>query len=80
MSDKNNSYSFSQKILGAVLVLPWLLGGCGGGEVESQATGARAVPVKLTTLETATLIDSSLRFYLSPTTTTEQPRQHQDCT
>ena len=59
MSDKNNSYPFSKKILGAVFAIPWLLGGCGGGEVESQAAGARAVPVKLETLETATLIDST---------------------
>ena len=59
MSDKNNSYPFAKKILGAVFAIPLLLGGCGGGEVESQAAGARAVPVKLQTLETATLINST---------------------
>ncbi|MDJ0692514.1 MAG: efflux RND transporter periplasmic adaptor subunit [Xenococcaceae cyanobacterium MO_188.B32] len=59
MSNKNNSYLFTKKILGAAFAIPLLIGGCGGGEVESQAAGARAVPVKLKTLETAILIDST---------------------
>ena len=59
MSNKNNSYPFAKKILGAAFAIPLLIGGCGGGEVESQAAGTRAVPVKLKTLETATVIDST---------------------
>ncbi len=59
MSNKNNSYPFAKKILGAAFIIPLLISGCGGSEEESQSAGARAVPVKLQTLETATLIDSS---------------------
>ena len=57
MSNKNNSYSFTNKILGAAFAIPLLIGGCGGQ--ESQAPGAQAVPVKLQTLATSTLIDST---------------------
>ena len=46
MMNKNYSYPLAQKLLGAVFLLPLLVSGCGGGEVESQAAGARAVPVK----------------------------------
>jgi multidrug efflux pump subunit AcrA (membrane-fusion protein) len=48
-----------KKLVGAVLLIPLLVSGCGGGETESQAGKAQAVPVKLQTLETATLIDST---------------------
>ncbi len=51
--------TFTQKILGAVFILPVLLSGCGSGEPDSQATGPKAVPVKLQALERTTLIDSS---------------------
>ena len=57
MSKKNNSYPFAKKILGAAFAIPLLIGGCGGQ--ESQAPGAQAVPVKLQTLATSTLIDST---------------------
>ncbi len=55
---KTNTH-FAQKILGVVFAFPLLLSGCGGTESQSQAGGTRAVPVKLQTLETATLINST---------------------
>ncbi len=57
MIGKNISFSFTKKLLGAVILLPLFVGGC--GSKESQAPGAQAIPVKLKTLETSTLIDSS---------------------
>ena len=58
MVDKKTNIPFTKKILGAILLLPLFVSGC-GGEPESQAPGAQAIPVKLKTLETSTLIDSS---------------------
>ena len=58
MTNKRNpSIPFTKKLLGAVILLPLLVSGCGGKEAE--APGAKAVEVKLQTLETDTLIDSS---------------------
>ena len=50
------SVSLSKKLLGATLILSFLTSACGGK--ESQAT-RNAIPVKLKTLETGTLIDST---------------------
>ena len=59
MSDKKNSYSLAKKMLGAAFAIPLLISGCSSEEVNSQAAGVRAVPVKFKTLENTTLIDSS---------------------
>ena len=48
----------TQKIVGAVFLLPLLISGCGGGEQSSQ-TGPQAIPVKLQALEKSNLISSS---------------------
>ena len=48
---------FAKKLLGALLLIPLLVSGCGGE--EAQGPGAQAVQVKLQTLETSTLIDST---------------------
>lgn len=53
----NNPFRASQKFLGTALALSLLTTACGTG--EKQATGPQAIPVKLQTLEQATLIDSS---------------------
>ena len=50
---------FAKKLLGSILLIPLLVSGCGGDDPASKAAKARAVPVKLQTLETATLIDSN---------------------
>ncbi|ELS01893.1 RND family efflux transporter, MFP subunit [Xenococcus sp. PCC 7305] len=57
MSKAETSNPFAKKLLGAVFAIPLLVVGCGGK--EAQAPGARAVPVKLQTLETSTLVDST---------------------
>ena len=57
MIDPKTSTPLVKKLLGAVILLPLFVSGCGGE--ESQATGAKAIPVKLQTLETSTLIDSN---------------------
>jgi RND family efflux transporter MFP subunit len=49
--------TLTQKILGAVFLLPLLISGC--GSEEQTQTGPKAVPVKLQPLEMATLVDSS---------------------
>ena len=59
MSQKHDTYPFTKKLLGAFLLVPLLIGGCGSGKDGSQASGSQAIPVKLQTLETTTLIDSS---------------------
>ena len=60
MLEKNNSSSSVKKLLGTIFLVPLLLSGCGGSnEAESNAAGSQAVPVKLQTLETAKLIDST---------------------
>ncbi|MDJ0648286.1 MAG: efflux RND transporter periplasmic adaptor subunit [Xenococcaceae cyanobacterium MO_188.B19] len=59
MNQKYDSYRFTKKLLGAFFLVPLLIGGCGSGKEQSQAPGSQAVPVKLQTLETATLINSS---------------------
>ncbi|MDJ0681424.1 MAG: efflux RND transporter periplasmic adaptor subunit [Xenococcaceae cyanobacterium MO_167.B52] len=59
MNQKQNTYHFTKKLFGAFLLVPLLIGGCGGGKDGSQGSGSQAIPVKLQTLETATLIDSS---------------------
>jgi RND family efflux transporter MFP subunit len=46
----------SKKLLGAVVALSFLTNACGS---EEKAIAPQAIPVKLQTLETATLIDSS---------------------
>jgi RND family efflux transporter MFP subunit len=50
---------FTNKVLAAVLLIPLLVSGCGADEGESKAPKAQAIPVKLQTLETSTLINSS---------------------
>ncbi|MDJ0576117.1 MAG: efflux RND transporter periplasmic adaptor subunit [Xenococcaceae cyanobacterium MO_234.B1] len=54
---KKPSTWFSQKLLGAVIILPLLVSGCGSKEAEEPEV--KAIPVKLQTLESETLIDSS---------------------
>lgn len=49
--------NITKKLLGAILLLSFLSTSCTDG--QKQATGPKAVPVKLATLETATLIDST---------------------
>ena len=56
---KNTRIPLTKKLLGAAVLFPLFLSGCGGGEPKSQASGPQAVPVKLQTLETASLINSS---------------------
>ncbi|MGK7914575.1 MAG: efflux RND transporter periplasmic adaptor subunit [Prochloraceae cyanobacterium] len=57
MSKQKTSNPFAKKLLGSLFLIPLLIGGCGGE--EAQAPVAQAVPVKLQTLETSTLIDST---------------------
>ena len=57
MKNSNTSFPLTKKLLGALFLIPLLVGGCGSKEAEGP--GAQAVPVKLETLETATLIDST---------------------
>ena len=57
MSNQNTSNSLGKKLLGSLFLIPLLIGGCGGE--EAQAPQAQAVPVKLQTLETSTLVDST---------------------
>ena len=54
---KNNAF-FAKNLLGTLFLIPLLVGGC-GGEPAPKASGVRAVPVKLQTLDTATLVNSS---------------------
>ena len=54
---KKPSTWFSQKLLGAVIILPLLVSGCGSKEAEEPEV--KTIPVKLQTLESETLIDSS---------------------
>ena len=56
MINQTTSNPFAKKLLGAVVLIPLLISGCGG---ESKGPEARAIPVRLQTLETGTLIDSS---------------------
>ena len=56
MKNTNTSFPLTKKLLGALFLIPLLVGGCGSKESEYQAN---AIPVKLQTLETGTLIDSS---------------------
>ena len=59
LKKKNNSY-FVTKLLGTIFLVPLLLSSCSGSnEAESNAAGSQAIPVKLQTLETATLINST---------------------
>ena len=58
MINPKNKAFFAKNLLGTLFLIPLLVGGC-GGEPEPEASGVRAVPVKLKTLETATLVDSS---------------------
>ncbi|MBE9170400.1 efflux RND transporter periplasmic adaptor subunit [Pleurocapsales cyanobacterium LEGE 06147] len=51
------SGSLSRKLLGMTVALSFLTSACGSGEEKSVAP--QAIPVKLQTLETATVIDSS---------------------
>ncbi len=53
----NNLFRVPQKFLGTALMFSLLTTACGSG--EQQATGPKAIPVKLETLRQATLIDSS---------------------
>ncbi len=53
---KQVSMPLSKKLLGAAIALSFLTSACGGKE---EAAGPKAIPVKLETLETATLIDST---------------------
>ncbi len=57
MSNQKTSNPFGKKLLGAVLLIPFLVGGCGSKESQDQA--ATAVQVKLQTLEESTLVDST---------------------
>ena len=57
MSNQKDSNPLGKKLLGSLLLIPLLVGGCGGE--EAQGPGSQAIPVKLQTLETGTLIDSS---------------------
>ena len=57
MNNSNTSYPLTKKLLGALFLIPILISGCGGEKAEGP--GAQAIPVKLQTLETGTLIDSS---------------------
>ena len=57
INKRKPSIPFTRKLLGAVILLPLFVSGCGGK--EAQGPGAKAVEVKLQTLETDTLIDSS---------------------
>ncbi|MGB5711387.1 MAG: HlyD family efflux transporter periplasmic adaptor subunit, partial [Waterburya sp.] len=57
MSNQKTSNPFAKKLLGAVLLIPFLVGGC--GSKESQDPAAKAVQVKLQTLEESTLVDST---------------------
>ena len=57
MSNQKTSNPFAKKLLGSLFLIPLLIGGC--GSEETQAPKAQAVPVKLQTLETSTLIDST---------------------
>ena len=56
MINQTTSNPFAKKLLGAVVLIPLLISGCGG---ESKGPEARAIPVRLQTLETGTLVDSS---------------------
>ena len=56
MINPRTSNPFAKKLLGAVVLIPLLISGCGG---ESKGPEARAIPVRLQTLETGTLVDSS---------------------
>ena len=56
MNNQTTSNPLAQKLLGAVFLIPLLVGGCGSG---SEGPEAKAIPVELQTLETTTLIDSS---------------------
>ncbi len=56
MNNQTTSNPLAQKLLGAVFLIPLLVGGCGGG---SEGPEAKAIPVELQTLENTTLIDSS---------------------
>ena len=56
MINQRTSNPFAKKLLGAVVLIPLLISGCGG---ESKGPEAKAIPVRLQTLETGTLIDSS---------------------
>jgi RND family efflux transporter MFP subunit len=51
------SMAISRKVLGTILIVSFITGGCGKG--IPKATGEKAIPVKLQTLESNTLIDSS---------------------
>ena len=55
MNNQTTSNPLAQKLLGAVFLIPLLVGGCG----SSEGPEAKAIPVELQTLETSTLIDSS---------------------
>lgn len=57
MSNQKTSNPLVKKLLGSLFLIPLLVGGC--GSKEAQAPGSQAVPVKLQTLETSTLIDST---------------------
>lgn len=57
MVEKKTKSSFPKKLVGTVLLLPLFVSGC--GSKESQAPEAQAIAVKLQTLETSTLIDST---------------------
>ena len=57
MINSKTSTPLAKKLLSAVFLIPLLVSGC--GSEESQAPGAQAISVKLQTLETGTLIDSS---------------------
>lgn len=52
------STPISKKIIGAALLLSFITTACGGGN-NQKAAGPQAVPVKLATLETAKLIEST---------------------
>ena len=53
---KQVSILLSKKLLGAAIALSFLTSACGG---KQEVAGPPAIPVKLQTLETATLIDST---------------------
>ena len=56
VNKKNPTTPLPKKLLGAVLLLPLFVSGCGG---EPEAPEAQAIPVQLKTLETDTLFDTS---------------------
>ena len=57
MNNHKTNNPLAKKLLGALFIIPILVSGC--SSEEAQGPGAQAVQVKLQTLETGTLIDSS---------------------